>query len=369
MEGAMNRFQKIYILIFVLIIVMGSVTIFRSTPGIREYEFRESNPKPNLLSEDFYKNFNANKLETSLKDYLLRDKSVFFNAFLDKYIFRRPFVNNVYAAGPNFFDFSDDESYNLKNPKEMIDKNVARLKMINDELQSKGVKFLVIPVPKISSVYKYPSYVLNPEDVDGPLANYIQSSLKENGIDSFNMRDVLTLDDYYMTDHHITKSGGDKIINIIDDYLKTMNKSLLADNTTYSTMEFKGSRSRRMAYLTDMDILHIPIYNTDFKRTGDFAHQVINNMEENGTYGGYMVGDRAFTCIETNQEGADVIIYGDSFTNIVESFIWPRLKRMRSYDFRNEDVKNYERYTDTDLIVLIADENSFRLEKEYIFYK
>lgn len=365
----MNRLKKLYILIFVLIISMGSVIIFRSIPGVREYEFRESAAKPNPFTKDFYKDFDSNKLETALKDYLLRDKSVFSNAFLDKYVFLRPFVNNVYASGPNFFDFSDDEAYNMKDSREAIDRSVAKLKEVDEYLKENNTKLLVIPVPKISAFYDYPNYVLDPDEIDRPLHEYLFEKLNGEGIDNFDLRDVLNYEDFYMTDHHITKSGGDKIVDAIDKYLQGMGSGLIENEIDYNTMEFKGSRSRRMAYLTDTDTLHIPIYNTEFNRTGDFPHQIINNLEENGTYGGYMVGDRGYTCIETENEGADVIIYGDSFTNIVESFIWPRLKRMRSYDFRNEDAKNYPLYTDTDVVVLISDENSFRLERDYIFYK
>lgn len=47
-------------------------------------------------------------------------------------------------------------------------------------------------------------------------------------------------------------------------------------------------------------------------------------------------------------------------------------KRMRSYDFRPDlraaDEKRPQCFYDTDLLVLIADETSFRLERGYIFY-
>lgn len=365
----MNLFKKLYIFIFALIIASGSLIIYRSIPGPRQYEFRSSEPKPDVFSAEFYKNFDANNLERSLKDYLLRDRSVRFNAFMDKYIFKRPFVNNVYAKGPNIYDFSDDDAYHLGDAGYTeIDKSVSRLKDIQDYLEENGVKFLVIPVPKISSVYNYPDYVLNPEKVDIMYAKYLKDKLDKAGISNVYLRDELKYEDFYKTDHHITKTGGDKIINAIDEYLKTFGDGLLPAKIDTKLSHFKGSRSRRMAYWTGTDELQIPIYNTPYKRQSA-GGDMINNFDQNMTYGGYMCGDMSYDSIVTDNDGADIVIYGDSFTNIVESFIWPRVKRMRSYDLRNESSKDLERAIDTDVVILIADEHSFRLGKEYIFYK
>lgn len=370
----MKRFKRFYILIFILIIFSASIIIHFTDWGYLSFDNRMKIRKPQAYNLEYFKNFNADNFETMLKDYYLRDDMVLAGTFFDKYIFNRPFINDVQAKSPNIFDMEGEPAYSISfdDAEKNIINSAEKLAEIRDKMRANGGDLLIIPVPKISAFYQYPSYILDPEPIDKAAADLMFREFDKHNLSYVDLRKVLAYEYYYKTDHHMSKAGSDKLIEIINEHLKEKGKALNDARIDVEVHEFKGSRSKRAAYLTGTDDIFEPIYFTDFKRSGD-GHEDINNFKENIGYPSYMYGDNKYTCIETDEkDGADLIIYGDSYTNIVEAFIWPRLKRMRSYDFRPDlraaDEKRPQCFYDTDLLVLIADETSFRLERGYIFY-
>ena len=60
------------------------------------------------------------------------------------------------------------------------------------------------------------------------------------------------------------------------------------------------------------------------------------NDQEEVAYGAYMGGDIASTRIETHREELpSILIYGDSFTNGLESVIWQNFDTTYTYDLRH----------------------------------
>ena len=83
-------------------------------------------------------------------------------------------------------------------------------------------------------------------------------------------------------------------------------------------------------------------------------------------YSLYMGGDNSETRIETNRPDLpDILIYGDSFTNALESIAWVGFDTMYTYDFRHYSEKTVEdliREYQPDIVICIRDYEAMLLE-------
>ena len=84
------------------------------------------------------------------------------------------------------------------------------------------------------------------------------------------------------------------------------------------------------------------------------------------TYEMYMGGDIAETVISTGREDLpNILIFGDSFTNAVETFMYTGFNEMRSIDLRHYTQMGIKEYIDLykpDIVVCIRDDTSYLLE-------
>ena len=85
--------------------------------------------------------------------------------------------------------------------------------------------------------------------------------------------------------------------------------------------------------------------------------------EEIVTYSAYMGGDIGESRIVTNRPDLpSVLIYGDSFTNPIETILWTSFNETRSLDFRHYDEKSLGEYLceyQPDIVICVRDETVF----------
>ncbi|MDO5716311.1 MAG: hypothetical protein Q4Q17_00785 [Tissierellia bacterium] len=354
----------IYSIIFLGTLLFGAWHLSHPKEEILKYENRKPVDMPPTSFVSFFAQGASPEVELALKDRLFRDDLVLWEAYLDRYFYRRPFINHIHVKPPHFYDFSDHEKY--VGAEDKTEETIAKFIAIKKELEKEGTEFIVVPVPMISSVWEYPKGILNPETIDQPAQERLIHGLQEAGIHIINPRELLTKEDFFSTDHHIKVSGAEKIISQLETILAEQNLSLVHSPIRFRTHRFKGSRSKMMAYLTEDEPIEEPIYQRKMKRSID-GLSTINDFETMTSYVSYMGGDHRETLIEAEDgEGPYMVIYGDSFTNVFEALLAPRLGRLRSYDIRFGRVKAPERKAD--VVVLIAAENAFRLGEEYLEY-
>lgn len=96
------------------------------------------------------------------------------------------------------------------------------------------------------------------------------------------------------------------------------------------------------------------------------VYQMPENNEEFITYNFYMDGDIGETIIKTKRpELPSVLIYGDSFTNPLESLIYYSFNEMRSLDFRHYNEKSLQEYISEykpDIVICVRDYESMIYE-------
>ena len=76
-----------------------------------------------------------------------------------------------------------------------------------------------------------------------------------------------------------------------------------------------------------------------------------------------MGGDIGETIIDTNRpELPDILIFGDSFTNPLETLLWYSFNRMYSLDLRYYNAKSLREYIDMykpDVVICVRDETVY----------
>jgi len=253
----------------------------------------------------------------------------------------------------------------------------ASLSRLNDLVTSYGGKFVYIGVPEQYSMFRdlYPSFLNNNDELLSLTESSFFSELETYGIDYIDMRrEFLQYGDYAgfysKTDHHYNLFGAfyvygvltDKINGVLDAPLPV----LTADDIDFVKLDnpFYGSRSRKLynAYKTDDKLWYytqknplpyVRTNNYDWAPTDIFALPVDDTSPV--TYNLYMGGDIAETIIQTNRpELPDALIFGDSFTNPLETFLYQSFNETRSLDMRY--------YTDCTLLEYVQ-----KYKPDYVF--
>ena len=90
------------------------------------------------------------------------------------------------------------------------------------------------------------------------------------------------------------------------------------------------------------------------------------NEDELVTYSVYMGGDIGESVITTNRPKLpNILIYGDSFTNPLETLLWTQANELRSIDFRyytQSTLKDYITEHKPDIVICVRDETAFLSE-------
>lgn len=138
---------------------------------------------------------------------------------------------------------------------------------------------------------------------------------------------------------------------------------------------FLGSSNRKLFGLwntSDAIQLAYPKENIPFVRTNNgiqvdsTVYTLPENEDELVTYSVYMGGDIGESVITTNRPKLpNILIYGDSFTNPLETLLWTQANELRSIDFRyytQSTLKDYITEHKPDIVICVRDETAFLSE-------
>ena len=157
--------------------------------------------------------------------------------------------------------------------------------------------------------------------------------------------------------------------------IRTLN-ALKYDDFNVSTLnnKFIGSRNRQLYGLfPNNDKIKIgypkkPVSYEKFDngKLDNTINYVPQNLEEAVSYEVYMGGDKPETIIKTNRKYLDnVLIFGDSYTNAVETLLYLNFNETRSLDLRYYHKKSLYQYIKEykpNLVIMLRDNGSYTLE-------
>jgi len=385
----MKRCANILFAVFFAAFLFGVpvLTVLGPHSGSSFYENRTLAPVPELTLDGLMDGQYFDDVETALSDHIaLRDRLLKLNTLVDITL-GRPVVNDIVVSSDVLLDFHGYLSWDTSYLKDVAAEIGEDFKALNDKIKAYGGYFCYLGVPLQSTYFasRYPGYM------DSRLwhmdANRLalSDSLSENNVPFIDMRETYAsmgfpAEYYSKADHHFTYRGAFAAYTALMERINSgtgLNLSVLTeDDLDFETLPNPclGSSNRKIYGLwRDEDRLETAVLKSPiaFTRTdngvpvGSGLYYLPSNEEETVSYSLYMGGDIAETVIETNRPGLpNMLVFGDSFTNPLETLIWTGFNETRYLDLRYYTGMSIGEYIDLykpDVVVCVRDESVFLL--------
>lgn len=324
-------------------------------------------------------------VESFVVDHMLkRDKVLELDTRLNMDIIKRPVVNDVVVTEDALLPFNEYETVNKEEIGREAEVIADNCRKHTDTAKKYGGNFIYVAVPCQYVCYEksYPSYLNNRCEYTADECEALFSMFDLKGVDYIDMYGIFQNDgmpDGYTSpvDNHYNIEGAYRTYEAIIDRINEKTNFNIAklDNTNSYIKKlpnrYLGSRNRKLFGLWECDThLGILLPNTpiDFERY-DYSKKTVPTvytLPENDTddvlYTLYMYGDIGNTIIDTHREELpSILIYGDSFTNPVESIIYNNFDCMHSIDYRAYDGMSVDEYIEKykpEIVVCIRDYES-----------
>ena len=245
-------------------------------------------------------------------------------------------------------------------------------------VESYGGRFLYVGVPEQSTYFadQYPVYLRDGQRTRAAERAAFAAALAERNVDLLDLGPVFaasgrTEELYFRTDHHYTVFGALTAYEAIGDRLAL--PALGRGEWTLATLPqpFLGSRNRRLYGLyesADALTYAVPAVPIPFTRTDDgaAADSAVIALPEDGapvTYEAFMGGDHGETVLSTGRPALpDALIYGDSFTNALETLLYTAFDETRSLDLRHYTAMTLREYIAEhrpDVVICLRDDSNY----------
>lgn len=378
----MKKYCQVFLLVFCGL-VLAAVPVLTAFSPRQDYSIYENRTlaaaRPDLslsalLSGDYFESW-----ETYLRDSVWnRDGLLKLHTRLE-ILTGRPFVNGVHASRDALLP-SGTETLDPDAAARDAVRMAQELAAVSAQVESYGGVFLYVGVPNQYSVYRagYPAYMNYVAEGLDAVHDAFFAALSEAGVAYLDMGAVFEnpADYYFKTDHHMTLPGGVETCRVVFNSLRGMGVEIpdhLAD-LSYRTLpnDFYGSRGRKLYGLSPF---------TEQLEVFDAAPDVSFARADNGepvapslytlpqtdddpvTYGIFMGGDIAETVLTTDRaELSDALIFGDSYTNAIETVFYTGFDETRSLDLRYYEEKTLLAYLDAyrpDVVVCVRDDANY----------
>lgn len=382
-EKLLHRSSVIFVSVFSVLLLCAMIMGFLLSPWqYSYYENRNLSACPELTIEGVMDGSFFTDFDTFVKERsVVREVFLRLSTFIDLHILHRPVVNEVVITKDTLLPFNDYETvseYNINYYSDEVSKN---LKAHTELVESYGGNFYYVAVPcqYVCKSEDYPWYLNNRSEYTSLSRKTLFNKLNEASVDYIDMLEYYEeagRPDSYTSniDNHYSILGGYATYLEIIDRINSDGKYTLDPlddgEFTYSEVDtrYLGSRTRKIFDMWDItEGLGIITPHTDVpfvrynygSKGASTVYSIPVEDELYSTYGVYMGGDISETIIETNRpELPSILVYGDSFTNAVESLIWYNFDTMYSLDFRHYDEMDLHSYIEKykpDIVICIRD--------------
>lgn len=302
----------------------------------------------------------------------------------DLNLFHRPVVNDVVVTDPdillayNPYEAVDETA--ISETAEAVAQDLAQLQSAVD---SYGGTFLYVAVPAHYAYFEdlYPWYLSNRSEYTHWELSLFTAALERQGVHFLDMGEVWEAEGHparnmSCIDHHYTWAGAFDVYRHMMERLNVMNGGSLSilseDDLTLCSLPnpLLGSRSRKLCdqWHSDETLQYvqlktpIPYTRYDWNSDTPSAAELVTIPEtdwESVFYGSYMGGDIGQTILQTNRpELPNALIFGDSFTNPLETIFYASFDETRSLDLRSYEEMGLLAYIEAyqpDVVVCVRD--------------
>lgn len=335
------------------------------------YENRTLSAKPlpekeSILSGDYFSQWDA-----WLTDHVAgRERLLKLNTWIDYALLSRPVVNDIVVNGDVLLPFQTYGRWDLGYLEDMAAAAGDSLLALDQQVESYGGRFYYLGIPLQNAYFsdRYPDYLENRKWHIDAMSAAFSDALAERGIDFLDMEavyDGLGRESFYFSasDHHFTYDGAFAAYQATMAHINAdsgLNLPVLQESDMRFTAldnPFLGSRNREIYGLwkgAESLIVGYPVNEISFTRMDNgtevpaVLYDIPADPSTRVTYDVYMGGDKAETVIRTNRpELPNLLIFGDSFTNPLETLFYTGFNETRSLDLRH--------YTETGILAYIQE--------------
>ena len=366
-----------------VLLVLMAATILLPKNRYSYYENRNLSAFPEITAESVLSGQVFDDLETLFCDYAAwRTPALKAVTWADLNVFHRPVVNDIVVTD----DALLEQLYTMPDTADDIARKAADVAADNaalrDQIEAYGGHYCYIAVPCQYAYYEdeYPSYLENRSAYTAAELAALNSAMDAQGITHVDMGPIFDslghlpafsskVDNHYgLRGAYETYRAAVQALN--DAYGLALSFPEEGADVTFSALPnpYMGSRTRKLLGLRgDNEKLltaafreDIPFTRLDnWQEVASAVYALPATEDEALTYGLYMGGDIAETCIRTDRSSLPTaLIFGDSFTNAVESLAYYSFDEMRSVDLRHyktQSISDYIAAYQPDVVICIRD--------------
>lgn len=366
-----------------VLLVLMAATILLPKNRYSYYENRNLSAFPEITAESVLSGQVFDDLETLFCDYAAwRTPALKAVTWADLNVFHRPVVNDIVVTD----DALLEQLYTMPDTADDIARKAADVAADNaalrDQIEASGGHYCYIAVPCQYAYYEdeYPSYLENRSAYTAAELAALNSAMDAQGITHVDMGPIFDslghlpafsskVDNHYgLRGAYETYRAAVQALN--DAYGLALSFPEEGTDVTFSALPnpYMGSRTRKLLGLRgdDEKLLtaafreDIPFTRLDnWQEVASAVYALPATEDEALTYGLYMGGDIAETCIRTDRSSLPTaLIFGDSFTNAVESLAYYSFDEMRSVDLRHyktQSISDYIAAYQPDVVICIRD--------------
>ena len=366
-----------------VLLVLMAATILLPKNRYSYYENRNLSAFPEITAESVLSGQVFDDLETLFCDYAAwRTPALKAVTWADLNVFHRPVVNETVVTDdvllPQLYDpaMSDDD---IRAQAKLVAEDNAALQK---QVESYGGHYCYVAVPCQYVYYEdsYPAYLTNRSRYTDLELSALTEEMNAQGVcflDTGPVFDSLGHPPEFSSrvDNHYGLLGAYEtyraaVQKLNGDYGLALSFPEEGTDVTFSALPnpYMGSRTRKLLGLRgdDEKLLtaafreDIPFTRLDnWQEVASAVYDLPATEDEALTYGLYMGGDIAETCIRTDRSSLPTaLIFGDSFTNAVESLAYYSFDEMRSVDLRHyktQSISDYIAAYQPDVVICIRD--------------
>ena len=366
-----------------VLLVLMAATILLPKNRYSYYENRNLSAFPEITAESVLSGQVFDDLETLFCDYAAwRTPALKAVTWADLNVFHRPVVNDIVVTD----DALLEQLYTMPDTADDIARKAADVAADNaalrDQIEAYGGHYCYIAVPCQYAYYEdeYPSYLENRSAYTAAELAALNSAMDAQGITHVDMGPIFDslghlpafsskVDNHYgLLGAYETYRAAVQKLN--GDYGLALSFPEEGTDVTFSALPnpYMGSRTRKLLGLRgDNEKLltaafreDIPFTRLDnWQEVASAVYDLPATEDEARPYGLYMGGDIAETCIRTDRPSLPTaLIFGDSFTNAVESLAYYSFDEMRSVDLRHyktQSISDYIAAYQPDVVICIRD--------------
>mgnify|MGYP003290213989 CR=1 FL=1 len=178
--------------------------------------------------------------------------------------------------------------------------------------------------------------------------NYIYNEIDKLNINTIDIRNIMTLNDYYQTDTHWKQENLDKVIIAMDNimnfgYQKQNYKENIYNNF-YGVYYGESAISRepeKLTYLTNHELSNLTVNYLENKNLHTIYNQ--DKLTSLDSYEVYLDGASSFIEIYNNNSisNKELIIFRDSFASSITPLLTPYYQKITLIDNRYINSNNY----------------------------